>query len=77
MDWPREGYVNHAIGVNVSDLCCPKLEFSPAKAMGVNRDSRPSGDYVFECLHTLHCDFSDCYSFDVCMLPLDSASALP
>ena len=34
VDWSRKGYVNDAIDVNVSDLCCPEQEFSPAKAMG-------------------------------------------
>ena len=75
--WSRKGYVNDAIGVNVSDLCCPEQEFLPAKAMGVNRDSRPTRDYAFERLQVLHYYFSDCFSFDVSMLPLDSASDLP
>ena len=56
VDWSRKGYVNDAIGVKVSDLCCPKQEFLPAKAMGVNRDSRPTRDYAFERLHVLHLD---------------------
>jgi alkylated DNA repair dioxygenase AlkB len=77
VDWSRKGYVYDAIGVNVSDLCCPEQEFLPAKAMGVNRDSRPTRDYVFERLHVLHYHFSDCSSFDDSMLPLDSANDLP
>ena len=65
VDWSREGYVNDSTRMHMPDLSVSKAEFLSAEAMGVNRDSRPSRNYVFNRVYVLHHVFSDCSYFDV------------
>src|SRR5438128_4166534 len=60
----------------VPDFRTSEAEFPATKAMGMNRDIRPCGNFLFEPFQVRHRSNSiDCF-FDARARPLDSATAV-
>src|ERR1700694_1543857 len=46
--------VDDPANMHMPDFCTLETEFSPAKAVGMNRDTWPSADFVFEHPQKVH-----------------------